>query len=289
MRFSACVTTRNRTEQLEQCLQKLWNSNAKPSAVVVSDDSESPKVRHENLMVVQKYSSTSYFIGPRAGISANRNNALSKLTGTDFVVFIDDDVSVDPDFIKLAGERYTTMTVQESNMTILSGITCNQYGHKIGSSKLSWRGYFCSADKPQAVNIHAAVFPWSFFQQELWDENIFFGYEDAELCLRALKLGYHIIHCRKLKASHLCFENGTLALETMGSLSNYEVYIEAARLYVGIKRYKDIFPNIFYLIAFIIVYFCHMTIYLLRNNALNAYPTIIRRSNIRQLWKKSQL
>lgn len=289
MRFSACVTTRNRTEQLEQCLQELWNSNVKPYSVVVSDDSESPEVRHKNLTVVQKYSDTSYVVGPRAGISANRNNALNKLTNTDFVVFTDDDVGVDPDFIKLAGDRYTKMTVKESEMTILSGITCNQYGHKIGSSKLSWRGYFCSAEEPQAVNIHAAVFPWSFFQQELWDENIFFGYEDAELCLRALKLGYHIIYCPELEASHLCFEKGTLSTERAGNLSNYDVYVEAARLYVGIKRYKYIFPNILNLIAFIIVYFCHMTIYLLRNNALNVYPTIIRRSNIRQLWKKSQL
>ena len=287
MYFSVCITTRNRAEQLDLCLQKLWSSSVQPSTVIVSDDSESSEVRQKNLAIVQKYYNTSYLVGPRAGISANRNNTLKGITETDLVVFVDDDVCLDPDFISLARDRYSKMSAKDRMKTILSGITCNQYGNATGIVKLSWRGYFCPADEPQAVNIHAAVFPWSFIEQEKWDENIFFGYEDAELCLRALKAGYRILYCPELKASHLCFENGTLALETVRNLSNYEVYVEAARLYVGIKRYKNIFPNIFYLTAFIIAYFCHMTIYLLRNNALNVYPTIIRRSNIDRLWKRS--
>lgn len=164
MHFSACVTTRNRTEQLDLCLQELWNSSMKPSIVIVSDDSETPEVRQKNLMIVQKYSSTSYLIGPRAGISANRNNTLNGISKTDLVVFIDDDVCLDPDFISLAIARYSKMNAHEGIKTILSGITCNQNGNAIGIIKLSWRGYFCSANEPQAVNIHAAVFPWSLFQ-----------------------------------------------------------------------------------------------------------------------------
>lgn len=283
MHLSACITTRNRTQHLNLCLQQVWSSNVKPSAVIVSDDSPSPEIQQQNLRVVQKYPGTTYVIGPMAGISANRNNALNAITDTDLVIFIDDDVDLDPNFIGLTIAHYAEMNDKDSLSTILSGITCNQYGDEIGAVKLSWRGYFCSADIPQAVNIHASVFPWSFFKQERWDENIFFGYEDAELCLRALKRGYRILHCPELKASHLCFEEGTLALESTESLTNYEVCVEAARLYVGIKRYKYIFPNTFYLIAFIIVYFCHMTIYLLKNDALDVWPIIIRRSNINRL------
>jgi glycosyltransferase involved in cell wall biosynthesis len=286
MRLSACITTRNRTQHLNICLQQVWSSNVKPSAVIVSDDSPCPEIQQQNLRVVQKYPGTIYVIGPLAGISANRNNALNAITDTELVIFIDDDVGLDPNFIGLAIARYTEMNAKESISTILSGITCNQYGNEIGAVKLSWLGYFCVADISQAVNIHAAVFPWSFLQQERWDENIFFGYEDAELCLRALKRGYCILHCPELKASHLCFKEGTLTLEATGCLTNYEICVEAARLYVGIKRYKYIFPNNFYLIAFIITYFCHMTIFLLKNNALGVWPEIIYRSNIDKLWKK---
>ena len=287
MRLSVCITTRNRPQRLENCLRAIWDSSVKPHSVIVSDDSAENEVQQKNRQVVEKYPTTTYLTGPRSGVCANRNNAVNAVIDTDLVAFVDDDICVDPDFIACAVERYNQMDQKHSSSSILSGVSRDGHGHEMVASKLSFRGYFCPADIPQAVVIHAAVFPRSFFEQEQWDENIFFGYEDAELCLRALKRGYRILHCPELKVLNTAFKKGTLVVPSVGSLTDYNIHIDAARLYVGIKRYKDLFPNPFKLVAFLAIYFTHMNIYLSRKHALLAWPQIIQRSHIQQLLPRS--
>jgi cellulose synthase/poly-beta-1,6-N-acetylglucosamine synthase-like glycosyltransferase len=275
----------NRTQQLDTCLQALWNSHVKPYTVVVSDDSPDKEVQQKNHQVVQKYPGTTYVLGPRRGVSANRNNAVNAVpeSETNLVAFVDDDICVQPDFISNAVERYNQMPAQQRDRTIISGITRNQDGHEVGPTKLSFRGYFCPSDTPEAVNIHAALFPISFLLQEPWDENIFMGYEDAELCLRALKRGYQILHCPELKVLNTGNVPSIPGGFTEGKLLDGDIQVEAARLYVGIKKHKNIFPNPFKLIAFISVYFTHMTIYLWRRGSIQAWPAIIGWSNINKL------
>lgn len=287
MRLSVCITTRNRPQRLETCLRAIWDSSVKPHSVIVSDDSAENEVQQKNRQVVEKYPTTTYLTGPRSGVCANRNNAVNAVIDTDLVAFVDDDICVDPDFIACAVERYNQMDQKHSSSSILSGVSRDGHGHEMVASKLSFRGYFCPADIPQAVVIHAAVFPRSFFEQEQWDENIFFGYEDAELCLRALKRGYRILHCPELKVLNTAFKKGTLVVPSVGSLTDYNIHIDAARLYVGIKRYKDLFPNPFKLVAFLAIYFIHMNIYLSSKHALLAWPQIIQRSHIQQLLPRS--
>ncbi|MFQ4145148.1 glycosyltransferase family 2 protein [Chlorogloeopsis sp. ULAP02] len=296
MRVSACVTTRNRTKELDACLEALWSSKVKPHIVVVSDDSPEEKVQQANLQIVQKYPGTRYILGPRTGVCGNRNNAVNAIpeSETDFVAFVDDDISVEPDFIALAIDRYNQMTSEERKYTILTGTSRHKnddIGNQLLPAKLTFQGHFSpTKDIPQTVVIHAALFPRQFFTQEQWDENIFFGYEDAELCLRALKRGYKILYCSELKAKCIG-ENSILEVGTsgIGGLSNYELYIEAARLYIGIKRYKDLFPNPLNLLSFIILYFIQMTRYLLQRKAIQAWPEILRRSRIERLLLPSSI
>ena len=291
MRVSACITTRNRTQHLDACLRSLWNSHVKPHSIVVSDDSQDYEVQLQNQQVVKQYPGITYITGPRSGVCGNRNHSVNAIPAseTDIVAFIDDDICVEPDFIERAIARYQQMSPEQRNFTILSGIShCEEDGWETVPTKLSFRGYFCATDAPQAVDIHAALFPRLFFEQEQWDENIFFGYEDAELCLRALKRGYRILHCPEIKVRDIGV-NSTLAAPGIGSLSNYEIHIEAARLYVGIKRYKDLFPNRFKLFGFVSLYFFQMTVFLLKRGALQALPEIVRRSRIQRLWEPSGL
>jgi GT2 family glycosyltransferase len=289
MRLSACITTRNRTKELDACLRALWNSTVKPHSVTVSDDSQDREVQQQNCQIVEQYPGTTYLVGPQVGVCANRNNAVNAIpkSETDLIAFVDDDIFIEPDFIALAVERYDKVSLEEKNRIILSGISQEADGNDLLHGKLTFRGYFTSSNVPETVAIHAAVFPRIFFEQEQWDENIFFGYEDAELCLRALKRGYQIVHCPELKVINSCFHKGTLTTASLEQMTDYEVYIEAARLYVGIKRYKVLFPNFFKLGSFISIYFAHMTIYLLRRRSLAVLPEIIRRSHIGRLWQPS--
>ena len=290
MRVSACITTRNRTRELDACLRALWNSHVKPHSVIVSDDSPDYEVQQKNHQIVKEYPGTAYITGPRSGVCANRNHGLKAIPAseTDLVAFIDDDICVEPDFIAAAVARYSQLPLEQQNCYILSGVSQDGKGRESVPTKLSFRGYFCPTDVPQAVAIHAALFPRSFFEEEQWDENIFCGCEDSELCLRALKRGYHILHCPELRVRDTSIKS-TLATAGIGRLTNYEIHIEAARLYVGVKRYKDLFPDPLKLVVFLSFYFVHMSVYLSKRGSLNALPEIVRCSHLQTLWQQSRL
>ncbi len=291
MRIAACITTRNRSQQLNDCLKALWNSTVKPSTVVVSDDSQDVEIQEDNQEVVKQYPGTTYITGPRRGVCANRNNAVNATSAleTDFVAFVDDDICVEPDFIANALKRYSQIPNEQRKYTILTGASTSTQGEKLLPSKLSFRGYFRATEgNPETVVIHAALFPRQFFSQEQWDEDIFFGYEDAELCLRAIKYGYKILSCPELKVNEKSTDS-VLDAPGIGRVSNYELHIEAARLYIGIKRYKNLFPNPVKLVAFLTIYFVHLSGYLLKRGAIQAWPEIIRRSRIHLLWEQKEI
>jgi glycosyltransferase involved in cell wall biosynthesis len=275
MRLSVCITTINAVDVLNSCLQALWQSTIKPSYVVVSDDSLAPEIQQQNRHVVAQYLHTEYVVGPHKGVCANRNYALKHLPSSDYIAFIDDDICVAPDYIANALSRYRTLNLEARQRTFLTGGI---------PTKLSFRGFFSPSDRPLCVDLHTAVFPADFFQTERWDEKIFFGYEDALLCLQAIKQGYSILHCPELNVVDTRSGQSTLKKNGLGQITKYEIYVEAARLYVGIKRYKSIFPNPFKLTIFLSIYFMHMNIYLLRKKAISAWSEIIKYSHFKDLF-----
>jgi GT2 family glycosyltransferase len=285
MKLAICVTTRNRPQELSACLNAIWSSTVKPASVMVSDDSVDYEMQERNRQIVEQFPNTKYLQGPRLGVCANRNNAVNAVAHVELVAFIDDDIYVRPNFFDQALRQYTQLGEEERKLTILTGISKDPQGNDLVPSTLTFRGYFRPSLTPESVVIHAAVFPRQFFDEEQWDENIFFGYEDAELCLRALKRGYQILHCPTLEVFNSCYQKGTLANTSLAKLTDYEIYIEAARLYVGIKRYKNLSPNLLKLFSFISIYFAHMTVYLLRRRSLSALPEIVKRSHINRLWQ----
>lgn len=288
MKLAICITTRNRPQELTACLDAIWISTVKPNSVIVSDDSAEDEIQKKNRQRVEQYPNTTYLLGPRLGVCANRNNAVNAVTDADLIAFVDDDICLEPDFIALAVAQYEKMPSKDRDRTILTGISRDRAGKEMLPGKLTFRGYFKPTDSPEAVVIHAAVFPRRFFCDEQWDENIFFGYEDAELCLRALKRGYRILHIPELQARDISLKS-ILISPSIGNLTDYDIYIEAARLYVGIKRYKNLFPDLAKLLLFISVYFIHITLYLLKQRSLNGLPEIVKRSRIERLWKSSKL
>ncbi len=274
--LSACITTMNAPQELDNCLFSLWNSIVKPDCVVVADDSGDLKTQQQNQNIVKQYPQTIYVIGSHTGVCANRNCAFQALPTTDFVAFIDDDIRVEFNFIAKAKARYQTMTPEARKRTFLTGGK---------PTKLSFRGFFRPSKNPFCVDLHTAVFPAAFFQIEKWDEKIFFGYEDALLCLKAIANGFEILHCPELKVIDTRAGKSTLNAEKVGKLTKYDIYIEAARLYVGIERYKNISPNFIKLIAFLSIYFLQMTIYLLKNQAFAARFEILKHSHLKHIFK----
>jgi GT2 family glycosyltransferase len=124
------------------------------------------------------------------------------------------------------------------------------------------------------------MFPRRLFEGHRWDENIFLGYEEAELCMRARRNGYRILQFSDMRVLDQGSGASTLQVPAVGRLTEYDLCLEAARLYVGVKRYRTISPSLPRLLAFLAVYAAHVTIVLLRNGALRAWPEVLRRSRI---------
>jgi glycosyltransferase involved in cell wall biosynthesis len=290
MRLSTCITVRNAPERLDTCLKAIWQSTVKPYAAIVSDDSSDPKMQKKHRQIVEKYPGTRYVLGPQRGVNANRNCAVKAIDDTDLIAFVDDDIWLDTDFIANALKKYSQLSSEQQQKTFLTGVSYTESGReKSLPTKLSFRGYYHQTTRnPECVHIHAAVFPHSFFNKVQWEEEIFFGQGDAILCLRALKLGYQIIFCKELRAldTRPRFEGEKNTLDDLqfGKLTDYDIHQIAARLYIGVKRYKDLFPNPLKLLAFLSIYFPHTTQYLVRKNALKAWPDIIQRSRFLELW-----
>jgi GT2 family glycosyltransferase len=284
-----CITTRNRSDALAGCLEALAVMTIRPSLIVVSDDSTDESIKTTNRLIVQKYSNCVYLKGPRKGVCANRNNALrTALKETpDLISFVDDDICLDRYFLENAIEAYRNIPEESRAKTILTGpMEQAEQGQNIGGIKLTFRGYFAKSSKPEVVNIHAAIFPSSLFKKVAWDENIFFGYEDAELCLRANKHGFRVLTLPSLMSLDTGSGTGTLTQEGETSkLSDYHIYIEAARLYVGVKRYHIISSSIIRLMLFLITYFAHMSIFLLKKKSLGKFSLILKTAQVDRLFK----
>jgi glycosyltransferase involved in cell wall biosynthesis len=286
-KVAICVTTRNRSEQLSNCLNALQSLSIKPTLIVVSDDSADQNTQEHNRFIVEKYESAVYVVGPQRGVCANRNSALRLAIeqSPDLVSFVDDDICLDQYFLENAIEAYQNVPEKDKKSTIFTGVI-EEDGKISEGLKLTFRGYFAGSLKPEVVNIHAAIFPASLFQVVAWDENIFFGYEDAELCLRAKKNGFKIFALPSLISIDTEAGNGTLLKKgDDNKISDYQVYIEAARLYVGVKRYYIISSSVTRLMVFIFTYFVHMSIFLLKKKSLGKFSLILKTAQVDRLFK----
>lgn len=284
--FAVCVTTMNRVDRLSACLDDLARCDPSPEFVVVSDDSPDPSVRALNEELVTAHPGCVYLVGPRRGVCANRNNAvrycLAQASRCDYVSFVDDDILVEANFFTAARDHYAGVLAQPAHLTILTGgATSGPNLHQCWPLRLSFACYFARGDVPQCVNINASVFPLTLFTHETFDENIFFGTEDAELCLRALQRGYSIEMNPALRVLDTMPGGGVLnATGATAGLTRYQLCCEAARLYIGVKRYRVIEPSVIRCAAFVFFYFGHMTLYLARRRALSQLVPIVRTSKV---------
>ncbi len=92
---SVVVCTRDRPEQLAQCLRSLQNLSQAPHQILVVDNA--PRTDATRQLVAQM-PDIQYVLEPRPGLSVARNTGISHSTG-DIIAFTDDDVVVHPEWI----------------------------------------------------------------------------------------------------------------------------------------------------------------------------------------------
>lgn len=226
--IAVCICTRNRPEELRRALGSVLSSSVRPAQIVVSDDSDSDE-RHDTATVCSTFPEITYVVGPRGGLSRNRNNCLAHVSrAVDAVVFIDDDVVMPPDFLSIAAKSITS----EAANTIITGFE-NRAGLIVTPHNSSFWGH--QEKQPRgdggihAICINATIFPRSVFAAIQFDDLLHYGYEEIDLCTRAEHAGFRVVFNPRMSVYH--------SLSPINR-DEYSQFQDASRLYTTYKRYR---------------------------------------------------
>ncbi|HCF29184.1 MAG TPA: glycosyl transferase family 2 [Cyanobacteria bacterium UBA11049] len=114
---SVVICTRDRPEQLKQCLRSLQNLLHPPHQIIVVDNA--PKTDATRQLVAQM-PDIQYVLEPQPGLSVARNTGIRHSTG-DIIAFTDDDVIVHPDWITRLQQSFQDSKVMAVTGLVLPG------------------------------------------------------------------------------------------------------------------------------------------------------------------------
>lgn len=258
IKISVGICTRNRPEELNKAIISVLQSTVPAYEIIVSDDSTD--TRTEELLSNQ-FSNIIYIKGPRKGLCANRNNILKKTSGS-HIIFIDDDVIMNTDFIYNIFLELSDSLKHYHDNVIVTGLEIRN-GNQVYPHDQSFLGYqvrpYKDNETIKTVVINSTVFPISLFNEIQFDDQLIYGYDEVDLTTRAVKRGYVILLCEQAVNNHY---------PSPQNRDYYKPVVEASRIYVTYKRYllteKSIVKgNVFYLLAS-----CHVVLSKLKSRGL---------------------
>jgi glycosyltransferase involved in cell wall biosynthesis len=224
---SLCICTRNRPEELRRALASATSSTEPPVQIVVSDDGDDPAQVRELLEEI--HLSTTYVEGPRSGLGANRNSAVAAATGQ-FVLFLDDDAELTPDFLAKMSALITQLPAGSRARTIVTGAEINR-GVRVVPNEQDLLGFqtrpYRDGEQMQTVVVNAALFPRILFGVELFDPQLTYGYDEVDLTTRAVAAGFEIVPN---------FDAVNLHNPSVLGRAGYSSAANASRLYITLKR-----------------------------------------------------
>jgi GT2 family glycosyltransferase len=168
--------------------------------------------------------------GPHRGLGANRNAALTAVR-TSHVLFLDDDATLSPAFVRRWRAALERRSAAERERLIFTG--GEQQGPlRVYPNEQSFLGHqrrpYHPGEPRRTVVMNAAVFPTSLFDVVRFDEQLVYGYDEVDLTTRAVAAGYAI-----------AFDPEAVNVHTPSPVNRalYARHVEASRLYVTFKRY----------------------------------------------------
>lgn len=228
--ISLCVCTMNRPNELDRCLNSIFQGTEKPDELIVSDDGNDPIVTKA---VTAKYPDVIYQPGPQQGLSPNRNACIHRVT-CNYIIFIDDDVCVPPGFIAVARK----LVADSPSKSILTGYEINHSGaahqqeevRKVVPHNADFWGIqrIPVSHEYRAIVINATIFPRSLFEQTLFDEHLRYGCDEIDIARHAISLGYKILYRDNLYVDHY---------PSSVNRDRYKRFVHASRFYTTTKAY----------------------------------------------------
>jgi glycosyltransferase involved in cell wall biosynthesis len=247
----------NRPDELNRCLDSVFQNADRPDEVIVSDDSPNEESARA---VVARYPDVIYQSGPRRGLGPNRNACIQSATGS-HIIFVDDDVCIPPEFFTTARQLITS---SEPKM-IVTGYQMDNGDYKIVPHNADFWGLQSMPvqDDYRAIVINSTVFPKSLFEQALFDENVRYGSEELDIAQHAVSLGYRITYHDCLYVNHY---------PSPVNRDKYKQFIEASRLYVTTKAYWQYERSLPKTLAYILL------------APLQLAGSAIRKRDVRAIW-----
>ena len=263
MNVTVCIPTRNRPDDLAQCLNSIAASSVPVSEIVVSDDSTDDRTRD---LVAACYPHVKYVFGPRKGLGPNRNSAIAAAS-SDWILFLDDDARLGSDFLtEMMKARYANA----DSRLILTGIEKQVKGlvfpndqDFLGFQKLPYG----SNKNVNTVVINATLFPAALFKEMLFDPRLIYGYDEVDIASSARGAGYRIVLIPS--AVNLHFPSPV-------NRDYYSPHTEAARIYVTFKRYARAERRPIKALLFLVASFLHSLAHHLRRFGLSGIAGAVR-------------
>jgi GT2 family glycosyltransferase len=222
---SVCICTRNRVDELLNCLQSISRSSLPVAQVVVSDDGD----EDIGALIAEQGLPIAYTRGPRAGLGANRNNAIAAATGG-HLLFLDDDAALGEGFLATVAAALAELPADRRGQTIVTGAEINR-GRTVEPNGLDLLGFQTRPYRPgqplRTVVINATLFPRRVFDQILFDPSLAYGFEEVDFATRAYARGFAILPC---------FEATNFHYPSTAGRGEYSSLASASRLYVTLKR-----------------------------------------------------
>lgn len=250
------ICTRQRPVELERCLASIPVTLG--AQILVADDSADEVSRQ---LVEARFPHVTWIPGPRSGLGANRNAAVRRAVGR-FVLFLDDDAALGPMFLERA-----LQVAEEDDRTIVTGRELNN-GHLVAALKTNFLGHqkldYADDERMSTIVINATLFPRSMFASALFDDTLIYGYDEVDICARALEAGYRIKACNEAINFHYPSVKGR---------DYYRGQTEISRIYVRYKIYRWIDEDVAKAWTFFIVASIHFFAFTLKNRGLRSLPS----------------
>jgi GT2 family glycosyltransferase len=221
---SVVVCTRNRADDLQKCLQSLQGLKEAPDEIIVVDNDPSNGATRR---LVEQMPGVLYVAEPRPGLSVARNAGVRHATG-EIVAFTDDDVLVDPNWIRRLARGFSDPSVMVVTGLVLPAELETFAQHHFETHTSFSQGYRTKVfdrrffDATQRVGVpvwsigagaNMAIRRRAFELVGLFDERLGAGAsgcsEDSELWYRVLAAGWtcryeptavvHHVHRRDLE------------------------------------------------------------------------------------------
>lgn len=99
LKISVAISTKNREQDLKKCIESILIQNYKPYEIIIIDSSDTNDLESKLNLLCEPKNTPLKYVHAEVSLTCARNIAIEKCTG-DIILFIDDDVILDKNYIK---------------------------------------------------------------------------------------------------------------------------------------------------------------------------------------------